>query len=150
MDWSFLFLNTRGRLTPSWFFVGLVIYSVVYGIIVFLVMQSVELDPLWRFVLTSPGLIWYLGTLPLVIKRLHDIGWSGFYSLVYLIVLLAVTYFAWTTITPSNFGLIYAIPFVAFYFFMVVLTIPGTARNNPYRLEAEERPMRFFGRLLLD
>ena len=105
----------EGRVSPSRFFLGNISVAVVYFIIALVLLiatgannpnaivpRSIAIIP---FILYFPALF-YIGCL--IIRRCHDLGWSGWFSL------------------------IAAIPFVGWIFIIVLLFRSGNPDANKY------------------
>jgi len=109
-----MFFTYSGRITRAQYFKWLLLLIAIYfvsGMILFLTWGEGKFVALLYY-----SIVFFLVSLPaifsLVIRRLHDFGKSGYYSLLLI---------------PASF-----IPYLNFVFFLVIGLIPGKPDINKY------------------
>jgi uncharacterized membrane protein YhaH (DUF805 family) len=137
--WFFSFYGRIGRIR---FLVGHVTLLIIMFIIVNLVMKftmpslHMQFRGQWLLIALTP--ILFISSCSLEVKRLHDIGISGWWSLAVFIVIMALNEIAKVLPHPSGIilGILLLPLMLVFYLFLVLY--PGEVGPNIYDLDIQD------------
>jgi uncharacterized membrane protein YhaH (DUF805 family) len=147
--WFFSFYGRIGRIR---FLIGHGILLIIMFIIVNLVMKFMMPFPNMRFTMPSPDMQfkgqWLLTVLApvllisscsLEVKRLHDIGISGWWSLAVFIVIMALNEVAKVLPHPSGTILGFLLLPLMLVFSLFLVLYPGKVGSNIYDLDIQDK-----------
>lgn len=115
---SFLHLIFGGRISRLRYFLYLIIFSLLMSLLLALPLSYIRVSYGNEIYIKSFSIIIYIALLfsiPIAVKRLHDIGWPGFLSLIFYVI-----------------GLIPGAYFISIIFGLILLFKKGEAGKNKY------------------
>lgn len=117
---------SEGRLSTAHYFLAILILGILFYItinILFLYNNTLG-NILYSFIF----LFFYLLSLPLTIRRLHDLGWSGILAIVGL-------------------GIGFYLNLISIFFYLILIIISGTKNKNKYG-EKPSKDIKFIDAIL--
>ena len=129
------FFSFHGRVGRRVFITGNLILGALFSLIGWaqiLVIKSVHTQTELLLLTLIPIVIYTFSWLSLAVKRLHDLGRSGFWALGVAFVVFPCKYIGFRLV-PSNAALLQVISWIILFIFFAVLSVyPGEEKDNAY------------------